>query len=342
MNKDFQYYKNNLNFNNASILITGGTGSFGRAFVNKILTNFFPKRLIIFSRDEHKQYEMQNEYANHPKVKSLRFFIGDVRDRYRLKLATKNVDYLIHAAALKHIPSTEYNPFECIRTNVTGGENIIYSAIHSNIKKVIALSTDKACNPINIYGASKLASDKLFVAGNHLASSVKSKFSVVRYGNVLGSRGSIYWVLKDVMEKKLKTIPITDKSMTRFWINLDQGVEFVISCLNIMQGGEIFIPKIPSMKIIDFVNFLCPKINKKIIGVRPGEKLHETLISIDDARSTIDLKDRYVILPEISGWNRKLYNFHKGKKVKANFEYKSNNNDETLNQSKFKTLIKLI
>ena len=250
----FNFYNSNLNLNNKSILVTGGTGSFGKAFTKKILNLYKPKRLIIFSRDEHKQNEMANELKKYSNI--LRFFIGDVRDRERLIMATKGVDFIIHAAALKHVPSTEYNPFECIRTNIFGAENIIHAAINSNVKKTIALSTDKAANPINIYGASKLAADKIFISGNHLAANVKSRFSVVRYGNVIGSRGSIYWIIKNVIEKKLKKVPITDKRMTRFWITLDQGVEFVLSSLDLMSGGEIYVPKIPSMKITDFINFV--------------------------------------------------------------------------------------
>ena len=336
----FNFYNSNLNLNNKSILVTGGTGSFGKAFTKKILNLYKPKRLIIFSRDEHKQNEMANELKKHSNI--LRFFIGDVRDRERLIMATKGVDFIIHAAALKHVPSTEYNPFECIRTNIFGAENIIHAAINSNVKKTIALSTDKAANPINIYGASKLAADKIFISGNHLAANVKSRFSVVRYGNVIGSRGSIYWIIKNVIEKKLKKVPITDKRMTRFWITLDQGVEFVLSSLDLMSGGEIYVPKIPSMKITDFINSFCSDKKLEEIGIRPGEKLHETMITKEDSRYTYDCKDRYVIEPNIHQWDseRLKKNKIKGNKVQENFEYTSNLNKTWLTKKDLLSLEK--
>ncbi|MBH71491.1 MAG: UDP-N-acetylglucosamine 4,6-dehydratase (inverting) [Alphaproteobacteria bacterium MarineAlpha6_Bin6] len=336
----FNFYNSNLNLNNKSILVTGGTGSFGKAFTKKILNLYKPKRLIIFSRDEHKQNEMANELKKYSNI--LRFFIGDVRDRERLIMATKGVDFIIHAAALKHVPSTEYNPFECIRTNIFGAENIIHAAINSNVKKTIALSTDKAANPINIYGASKLAADKIFISGNHLAANVKSRFSVVRYGNVIGSRGSIYWIIKNVIEKKLKKVPITDKRMTRFWITLDQGVEFVLSSLDLMSGGEIYVPKIPSMKITDFINSFCSDKKLEEIGIRPGEKLHETMITKEDSRYTYDCKDRYVIEPNIHQWDseRLKKNKIKGNKVQENFEYTSNLNKTWLTRKDLLSLEK--
>ena len=336
----FNFYNSNLNLNNKSILVTGGTGSFGKAFTKKILNLYKPKRLIIFSRDEHKQNEMANELKKYSNI--LRFFIGDVRDRERLIMATKGVDFIIHAAALKHVPSTEYYPFECIRTNIFGAENIIHAAINSNVKKTIALSTDKAANPINIYGASKLAADKIFISGNHLAANVKSRFSVVRYGNVIGSRGSIYWIIKNVIEKKLKKVPITDKRMTRFWITLDQGVEFVLSSLDLMSGGEIYVPKIPSMKITDFINSFCSDKKLEEIGIRPGEKLHETMITKEDSRYTYDCKDRYVIEPNIHQWDseRLKKNKIKGNKVQENFEYTSNLNKTWLTKKDLLSLEK--
>ena len=336
----FNFYNSNLNLNNKSILVTGGTGSFGKAFTKKILNLYKPKRLIIFSRDEHKQNEMANELKKYSNI--LRFFIGDVRDRERLIMATKGVDFIIHAAALKHVPSTEYNPFECIRTNIFGAENIIHAAINSNVKKTIALSTDKAANPINIYGASKLAADKIFISGNHLAANVKSRFSVVRYGNVIGSRGSIYWIIKNVIEKKLKKVPITDKRMTRFWITLDQGVEFVLSSLDLMSGGEIYVPKIPSMKITDFINSFCSDKKLEEIGIRPGEKLHETMITKEDSSYTYDCKDRYVIEPNIHQWDseRLKKNKIKGNKVQENFEYTSNLNTTWLTKKDLLSLEK--
>ena len=336
----FKFYKSNLNLNNKTILITGGTGSFGQAFVKKVLSLYKPKRLIIYSRDEHKQNDMSKVFKKYSYY--LRFFIGDIRDRDRLIMATQGVDYIIHAAALKHVPSAEYNPFECIRTNVMGAENVIYAAINCKVKKIISLSTDKAANPINIYGASKLASDKIFMAGNHLAANTKSRFAVVRYGNVLGSRGSLYWVLQDAIKNKSNTIPITDKRMTRFWIELEQGVEFVLSSLQDMYGGEIYIPKIPSMKVIDFISSICP--NKKIveIGIRPGEKLHEIMITKDDAKYTYDCNDKYIIEPNIHGWDEKRLEKKRinGKKVNEKFEYSSDINKKWLKQSDLSEMIK--
>jgi len=337
--KKFKFYNSNLNLNNKTILITGGTGSFGQSFVKKVLKTYNPKRLIIFSRDEHKQNIMANNFKEFSDC--LRFFIGDVRDRDRLILAANDVDYIVHSAALKHVPTAEYNPFECIRTNVIGAENIIYAAINCNVEKTISLSTDKAANPVNIYGASKLASDKIFIAGNHLAAKSKSRFSVVRYGNVIGSRGSLYWILKDIIEKKIKKVPVTDKRMTRFWITLEQGVEFVLSSLNEMRGGEIYIPKIPSMKIVDFINSLCPNEKKVEIGIRPGEKLHETMITKDDSRYTYECKDRYIIEPNIHAWDpvRKKNKKIDGIKVKEDFEYSSDNNKDWLKESDLKSLL---
>ena len=337
---NFKFYKSNLNLNKKTILITGGTGSFGQAFIKKVLSLYKPKKLIIYSRDEHKQNDMSKVFKKYSHC--LRFFIGDVRDRDRLIMAAQGVDYIIHAAALKHVPSAEYNPFECIRTNVMGAENVIYAAINCKVQKTIALSTDKAANPINIYGASKLASDKIFIAGNHLAANIKSRFAVVRYGNVVGSRGSLYWILKEAIKNKSNTIPVTDKRMTRFWIGLEQGVEFVLSSLEDMDGGEIYIPKIPSMKVIDFINGICP--NKKIveIGIRPGEKLHEIMITKDDARYTYDCNDKYIIEPHIHGWDDKRLEKKRinGKKVNDNFEYASDINKKWLKQSELSVMIK--
>ena len=338
--KKFKFYKSKLNLNKKIILITGGTGSFGQAFVKKVLNLYKPKKLIIYSRDEHKQNEMSKIFKKHSHC--LRFFIGDVRDRDRLIMAAQGVDYIIHTAALKHVPIAEYNPFECMMKNVIGAENIIYSAINCNVKKTIALSTYKAANPVNIYGASKLASDKIFIAGNHLAANIKSRFAVVRYGNVIGSRGSLYWILKDAIKNKSKTIPITDKRMTRFWIDLEKGVEFVLSSLEDMRGGELYIPKIPSMRVLDFINNICP--NKKIveIGIRPGEKLHEIMITKDDAKYTYDYKDRYIIEPNIHGWDDKRLEKKvvDAKKVNENFEYSSDNNKQWLKESDLTEMLK--
>ena len=337
----FNFYNSNLNLNNKSILVTGGTGSFGKAFTKKILNLYKPKRLIIFSRDEHKQNEMANELKKYSNI--LRFFIGDVRDRERLIMATKGVDFIIHAAALKHVPSTEYNPFECIRTNIFGAENIIHAAINSNVKKTIALSTDKAANPINIYGASKLAADKIFISGNHLAANVKSRFSVVRYGNVVGSRGSVVPFFKE-LSKEGDFVPITHKDMTRFWITLDMGVDFVLKNFERMFGGEIFVPKIPSYRLEDLAKAVAPNCKMKIVGLRPGEKLHEEMVSTSDAVNTIEYSKYFVITPfsKFINWNKKKYMKanKNGKNCKSSFSYNSYNNKQYLTLNQIKKLIK--
>jgi UDP-N-acetylglucosamine 4,6-dehydratase len=331
---------NNFTFNDKAILITGGTGSFGKAFVKYILDNYEPKRLVIFSRDELKQFEMQQDF-NEEKYKCLRFFIGDVRDRGRLEMAMRDIDYVIHAAALKQVPAAEYNPFECIHTNVIGAENVVQASIARNVKKVIALSTDKAASPINLYGASKLASDKIFVAANHLSGADGCRFSVVRYGNVMGSRGSVIPFFNKLVKEKASFIPITDAEMTRFWITLKKGVGFVSDCLGMMYGGEIFIPKIPSMKISDLATFMAPDIPQKIIGIRPGEKLHETMITTDDARYCIELDACYVIEPNISLWDKERKSFldSGGKQVENNFSYVSNTNTEWIDKKKFLSML---
>ncbi|WP_198266412.1 UDP-N-acetylglucosamine 4,6-dehydratase (inverting) [sulfur-oxidizing endosymbiont of Gigantopelta aegis] len=313
-------------FNNKSILITGGTGSFGKKFIKNILKNYSPKRIIIFSRDELKQYEMQQEFSN----KSLRFFIGDVRDRERLVQALKGVDFVIHAAALKQVPAAEYNPMECIKTNIYGAENVIHASLENNVEKVIALSTDKAANPINLYGATKLASDKLFVAANNIASGYKTSFSVVRYGNVVGSRGSVVPLFQKLIAEGVDSLPITDKRMTRFWITLDEGVEFVIKNFKRMQGGEIFIPKIPSVLITDLARSMSD-LPIKIIGIRPGEKLHEIMCPLDDAHLTYEFEKHFVIKPSIFFYSREN-DFSKnalgeaGTLVPEGFQYSSDNN----------------
>ena len=324
-----------IDFNGKNILITGGTGSFGKKFVEQVLSKYSVNRLIVFSRDEQKQYEMSERFSPQ-KHTQLRYFIGDVRDHDRLLMAMRGIDIVVHAAALKIVPSAEYNPFECIRTNVMGAENVVKSSIFNNVKRVIALSTDKAANPINLYGASKLASDKIFVGANNYNPG-KTIFSVVRYGNVIGSRGSIYPVLKKIIQEGRKELPITDERMTRFWITLSQGVDFVNSCLQTMKGGEIFIPKIPSMKIVDFVKAIGPNCSLKVIGIRPGEKLHETMITEDDARYTIELDDRYIITPVLSFWNNN-YGID-GKKVHEDFTYKSNTNSEWINKKQIVELL---
>lgn len=320
---------------NKNVLVTGGTGTFGQAFVRKVLSDFRPNKLIILSRDENKQYLMSKSFSKHPRFECLRFFIGDVRDVSRLEMAMRDIDYVIHAAALKHVPVAEYNPFECIKTNVYGAENIVNAAIKTGVKKVIALSTDKAANPINLYGASKLASDKIFVAANNLTGG-NTLFSVVRYGNVIGSRGSVIELFKRLIEENNSFLPITDPRMTRFWISIEDGVEFVLSSISLMSGGEIFIPKIPSAKIIDVANAMAPKLEHKIIGIRVGEKLHETMINIDDARNTLSLGNKYIIMPSIEGLSTSILTKMGAKKVEDGFTYQSDTNPETLNVDQLK------
>ena len=321
------------------VMVTGGTGSFGQTFIKTVLRQYDIKRLIVFSRDETKQVEMASQLVDRESPR-LRFFIGDVRDAARLEMAMRGVDYVVHAAALKHIPVTEYNPFECIRTNVYGAENVVSAAIRTGVKKVIALSTDKAANPFNLYGASKLASDKIFVAANHLSGAKETKFSVVRYGNVMGSRGSVIPLFKKLVEEGAETIPITDTRMTRFWITLDQGVYFVLSSLALMHGGEIFVPKIPSMKITDLARALAPNVDQRVIGVRPGEKLHETMITTDDARNTYELSDRYVIEPSMAFWNPTQNRQPDATLVEETFLYTSDRNQEWLDAKSIFTILK--
>lgn len=326
-------------YQNKTLLITGGTGSFGNAFVSTILNNCKLKKLIILSRDENKQYLMNEKFKNHKCFKVLRFFIGDVRDLNRLDMAMRNVDYVIHAAALKHVPVAEYNPFECIKTNVYGAENVVNAAIRNNVKKVIALSTDKATNPINLYGASKLASDKIFVAANHLSNN-KTHFSVVRYGNVIGSRGSVLPLFKKLIKENAPYLPITDKRMTRFWIELENGVKFVLSSFPMMIGGEIFIPKIPSAKVYDILKALAPNYPVKKIGIRPGEKLHEVMITEDDARATLEFEDRYIIQPLLyTNWDKNYYKKFDTKNVAENFSYQSNLNQHWLDLDQIKLML---
>ena len=314
-------------FTDKSILITGGTGSFGKKFIKNILDNYAPRRVIVFSRDELKQFEMQQKFN----AQSMRYFIGDVRDRERLVQAMKGVDFVIHAAALKQVPAAEYNPMECIKTNIYGAENVIQAALENNVEKVIALSTDKAANPINLYGATKLASDKLFVAANNIASGHKTTFSVVRYGNVVGSRGSVVPFFKQLVKEGATRLPITDKRMTRFWITLEEGVEFVIKNFRRMQGGEIFIPKIPSVLITDLARSIAD-LPIEVVGIRPGEKLHEIMCPVDDAHLTYEFVDHFVIKPSIFFYNREN-DFSKnalgetGTIVPEGFQYSSEKND---------------
>ncbi len=329
---------NDFDLNGKSILVTGGTGSFGQKFVRTVLERYEPRRLIVFSRDELKQYEMGISLSvqDHP---SLRYFIGDVRDASRLELALREVDIVVHAAALKQVPAAEYNPFECIQTNVIGAENVVRAALSCGVKRVIALSTDKAASPVNLYGASKLASDKILVAANNLSGSIGTKFSVVRYGNVLGSRGSVIPFFRKLIDEGSNSLPITDVEMTRFWITLQQGVDFVLSCLSLMKGGEIFVPKIPSMKITDLASHMAPGVPQKVVGIRPGEKIHEVLITEDDARSTYELPDRYMILPEF--WERmhKAFPNSGAKPVPNGFRFASNINDDWLDAVRLEAMI---
>lgn len=320
-----------IDLTGASILVTGGAGSFGSHFVRTVLATSKPDRLVVFSRDEHKHYDMERRFAAY--ARQLRYFIGDVRDVDRLKMAMRGIDYVVHAAALKHVPTAEYNPFECIKTNVIGAENVVQAAIDTGVKKVIALSTDKAANPINLYGASKLASDKIMVAANALSARVGTRFAVVRYGNVVGSTGSVIPLFKRLLAEGATELPITDERMTRFWITLDQGVEFVLSCLQMMEGGEVFVPRIPSMRVVDLARAMAPGLTMRTIGIRPGEKLHEVLISEDDSRSTVAFDDRYIIEPAFATWERRGHASQGGKPVPENFRYASDTNDEWLEGS---------
>ena len=310
-----------------TILVTGGTGSFGRALTRLICAEYKPKKLIIFSRDELKQYEMAQDFSP-TDWPFLRYFIGDVRDEPRLDQAMRDVDIVIHAAALKHVPIAEYNPFECIKTNVVGAENVVRAAIKRGVRHVCALSTDKAANPINLYGASKLAADKIFCAAQHMGGEGGPIFSVVRYGNVVGSRGSVIPFFAKLISEGATELPITDPRMTRFWITLEQGVNFVLSSLAIARGGEIFVPKIPSMSTLDIAKTLAPDLPHKIIGIRPGEKLHETMIPEDDARTTVELEDRYAILPAHNTRIMKRYLAEGCKNVPEAFCYASHTNPE--------------
>jgi UDP-N-acetylglucosamine 4,6-dehydratase/5-epimerase len=316
--------------NDKRILITGGTGSFGKKFVERILKEYNPKKIIIYSRDEYKQYLMKNLFINFYKQDKIDFFIGDVRDKERLYRAFEGVDVVIHAAALKHVTIAEYNPIEAIKTNINGAMNIIDAAIDKGVKKIVALSTDKAVNPVNLYGATKLVSDKLFVSGNAYVGAKDTVFSVVRYGNVTGSRGSVVPFFKSLIEKNDDELPITDFRMTRFWISLDQGVDLVFKALNESKGGEIFVSKIPSYKITDLAKSMKPDIKLKEIGIREGEKIHEVMITEEDSMFTYDYGDHYIIYPNFEWWNFEKHFKAGGKKVKEGFRYSSDNNSEWL------------
>ena len=323
-------------FENSQILITGGTGSFGQAFTKIILERFNPKRLVIYSRDEMKQWDMANKFGND---KRIRFFIGDIRDKERLYRAMDGIDYVIHAAASKIVETAEYNPFECIKTNIYGAMNLIDVCIDKNVKRVIALSTDKACNPSNLYGASKLASDKLFISGNSYSSIEGTKFSVVRYGNVLASRGSVIPFFMNIAAKGEGKLPITDERMTRFMITLEEGIDLVFLAFNNMIGGEIYVKKIPSMKVIDIAECILPNEEYEVVGIRPGEKIHEQMITAEDSPHTYEYGGFYKILPAINNWNSDNNRIGDGKKVKDGFVYSSDNNDEWMSQEDLKKWI---
>jgi UDP-N-acetylglucosamine 4,6-dehydratase len=321
--------------NNKSILITGGTGSFGKKATEIILKQYRPRRLIIFSRDELKQFEMAQQFP-FDKYDCMRYFIGDVRDKERLERAFLGVDYVIHAAALKQVTAAEYNPFEAVKTNIIGAQNVINVAIDKGVKRVIALSTDKAANPINLYGATKLCSDKLFIAGNAYVGRDHTTFGVVRYGNVVGSRGSVIPFFLQFKENGF--LPITDPRMTRFWITLEQGIEFVLWCLEHMCGGELFVPKIPSMNIMDLARAVAPECETKIVGIRPGEKLHELMIPRDDSRNTIEFDNFYVIQPDFKFWERRC-SWNGGQRVSGDFEYSSETNPWRLSVDEMTAMI---
>ncbi|MGN4935610.1 UDP-N-acetylglucosamine 4,6-dehydratase (inverting) [Aeromonas rivipollensis] len=328
-------------FNGKTILITGGTGSFGKKFIEAVLSLYTPSRLIVYSRDELKQFEMQQRF-NHP---CMRYFIGDVRDAERLNMAMHGVDFVVHAAALKQVPAAEYNPMECIKTNVGGAENVIKAALNNGVEKVIALSTDKAANPVNLYGATKLCSDKLFVAANNMAGKHPTIFSVVRYGNVVGSRGSVVPFFDRLIKEGASRLPITHGEMTRFWLTLQQGVEFVLTNFARMKGGEVFVPKIPSVRITDLASAMAPELPQEIIGIRPGEKLHEVMCPADDSYHTYEFNDYYVIAPSIT-FNHRSDDFsvnaigEQGGSVPIGFEYNSLNNPVFMSQVELQQLNK--
>lgn len=323
-----------------TILITGGTGSFGKAFTRELATQYQPKKLIIFSRDELKQYEMAQEFSP-DRYPFMRYFIGDVRDFDRLNTAMRDVDVVIHAAALKHVPIAEYNPFECIKTNVLGAENVVRAAIANGVRDVVALSTDKAANPINLYGATKLCSDKIFTAASAMGGENSPRFSVVRYGNVMGSRGSVVPFFRKLIADGATSLPITDERMTRFWITLAQGVNFVLSCMRLAKGGEVFVPKIPSMSTMDLAKCLAPDLPHHIVGIRPGEKLHEVMVPADDARATLELDDRFIITPSGDASAYAAWKNDGASPMPTEFEYASNTNPEKLDAIALQAFLKL-
>ena len=323
-----------VSWEGASVLITGGTGSFGKAFIRRLLNEGKTRRIVVFSRDELKQYEVRQMFGNDHR---LRWFIGDVRDRDRLQRAMGGVDYVVHAAALKQVDTAEYNPFECVQTNVIGSQNVIDACINAGVKRVVALSTDKASSPINLYGATKLCADKLFVAGNHYAAGAETRFAVVRYGNVVGSRGSVVPFFKKLAAEGVTTLPITDTRMTRFWITLPQAVQFVMDAFDRMHGGELYVPRIPSMRITDLAQVVVPDAEIEVIGIRPGEKLHEEMISAEDAYRTLQFDDHYVVQPVISEWGGEP--LEGGKPVADGFVYRSDLNDQWLDGEALRDMI---
>jgi UDP-N-acetylglucosamine 4,6-dehydratase (inverting) len=322
-------------FLNKVILVTGGTGSFGKKFTQILLKEHNPKAIRIFSRGELKQQKMQEQFQEFPNSEKLRFFIGDVRDRDRLYRAMNGVDIVVHAAALKQVPTCEYNPIEAVKTNINGAANVIDAAIDNNVEKVIALSTDKAVHPVNLYGATKLVAEKLFIQGNSYTGGRKTKFSCVRYGNVVGSRGSVIPIFK--RQKNDGTITITDEKMTRFWITQEQAVHFIIDCLDKMKGGEIFIPKIPSMKVVDLAEVIAPKSEKKVTGIRPGEKLNEILLTEEEARNAKEFENYFIIEPEHAFWNKDY--FKEGKSLPSGFKYSSDGNNQWLTKEELKIML---
>lgn len=323
-----------VSWEGASVLITGGTGSFGKQLVQRLLADGAARRIVILSRDELKQYELRQLWGDDPR---LRFFLGDVRDVDRLRRAFRGIDYVVHAAALKQVDTAEYNPFEYVKTNVLGSQNVIEAAIDVGVKRVVALSTDKASSPVNLYGATKLTADKLFIAGNHYAGADGTRFAVVRYGNVVGSRGSVMPFFKKLVAEGATTLPITDPDMTRFWITLPQAVQFVLDSFDRMQGGELFVPRIPSMRVTDLAAALAPDAEQKIIGVRPGEKLHEEMIACEDARRTLRFPDHYVVRPVIENWT--VDRIHGGEQVEDGFCYRSNTNDQWLSPEELREMV---
>lgn len=325
--------------NNKSILVTGGTGSFGKAFTKYVLTHYNPKKIVIYSRDEFKQFMMQNEFKEYKD--KLRFFIGDVRDKERMMRAFEGIDYVVHAAALKQVPACEYNPSEAIKTNINGAQNVIDCALDRGIKKVVALSTDKAVNPVNLYGGTKLVSDKLFIAANAYAGAKETCFSIVRYGNVAGSRGSVIPFFHNILKNGGTELPITDYRMTRFWISLQQGVELVIKALEEAEGGETFISKIPSFKITDLAEAMLPGCNKPEVGIREGEKLHEIMVTVEDSMNTYEYEKHFIVYPHMD-WRNRSQVIPGGKKVAEGFSYSSGNNTEWLSVEEIRELIKTV